>query len=331
MSWRILLEDLQTACEQLKRGEALKLPRKTTSYKQWAERLALYADSDSLSKEAAYWLDERRRQVRRLPTDRQTGSNSVSSTRKVFASLDAQETRALLEEVPAAYRTEVNDALLTALAQTFARWSGERRLLVNVEAHGREEVVEDVNPSRTVGCFTTIFPVLLELGETWDVGEVLKSVKEQLHAVPQHGIGYGLLRYLREDALSAKLRGLPPAEVLFNYPGQLDSVLAGSKLLRAAHELSVGAQSEKEMRRHVLEINADISDGRLRMTWSYSENLHGRATIERLAAEHLNALREVIKHCQSPEASGLTPADFPEARLSQKELDKILGKFKPRG
>ncbi len=331
MSWRILLEDLQTAYGQLSRGEALKLPRKTTSYKQWAERLEAYAVSDGLSKEAPYWLDERRKHVGKLPLDQETGANTVGSVRKVFASLDEEETRALLQEVPAAYRTKVNDALLTALAQTFARWSGERRLLVNVEGHGREEIGEAVDLSRTVGWFTTIFPVLLELGEALAVGEALKLVKEQLREIPQNGIGYGVLRYLREDEISAMLRELPPAEVLFNYLGQFDSVLSGSKLLRVADEASGLAQGEQERRRHALEIDLSVSHGQLRMTWSYSEHLHRRSTIEWLAAEYGDALRELIRHCQAPQSGGFTPADFPSAKLSQKELDKFLGKFKPRG
>lgn len=331
ISWRILLEDLQTAYGQLSRGEALRLPRKTTSYKQWAERLEEYAVSDSLSKEAPYWLDERRRQVGKLPLDHLTGENTVGSVRKVFASLDEQETRALLQEVPAAYRTQINDALLAALAQTFARWSGERRLLLNVEGHGREEVAAGVDLSRTVGWFTTIFPVLLELGEALDAGEALKLVKEQLREIPHNGIGYGLLRYLRRDETGAKLCELPPAEVLFNYLGQLDSVLTGSTLLRAAQESSGPAQSEKERRRHVLEIDLSVGDGRLRMTCRYSEHLHRRTTIEWLAAEYMDALRELIRHCRSPESGGFTPTDFPEAKLNQKELDKFLSKFKQVG
>jgi amino acid adenylation domain-containing protein/non-ribosomal peptide synthase protein (TIGR01720 family) len=326
MSWRILLEDLQTAYEQLSRGEMLRLPRKTTSYKQWAERLEEYAASDQLSKEAGYWLDGSRSQVGRLPLDHETGANLVGSARNVVVLLDEEETRMLLHEVPALYRTHVNDALLTALAQTLTSWSGERRLLVDVEGHGREEIVEGVDLSRTVGWFTTIFPVLLEVGETDDV-TTLKSIKKQLREIPQRGIGYGLLRYLRRDEISASLRELPQAEVLFNYLGQLDSVLADSTLLSVAQESSGKTQSEKA-RRHVLEINASVGDGRLRVTWSYSEHLHQRTTIEWLAAEYADALRRLIDHRQSPESAGFTPADFPGAKLNQQELDTFLTKFK---
>ncbi len=327
MSWRILLEDLQTAYGQLSHGDAVRLPRKTSSYKQWAEQLEEYARSDSLSKEALYWLDERRRRVRKLPRDRETGAHVAGRVRTVFISLDEQETRELLQDVPAVYNTSVNDALLTALVQTFARWSGERCLLVDVEGHGREEIVEGINISRTVGWFTTIFPVLLEVSETDDL-PAIKQIKEQLHEIPQRGIGYGLLRYLRSDETSAILRELPPAEVLFNYLGQFDSVLAGSTLLGPAQESIGKTKSEKETRRHLLEINAGVSDGRLQITWNYSEHLHHRATIEWLAAEYADALRRLINHRESSRPEGFAPADFPGARLNQEELNTFLAKFK---
>jgi non-ribosomal peptide synthase protein (TIGR01720 family) len=167
----------------------------------------------------------------------------------------------------------------------------------------------------------------LELGEADDVA-TLKLIKEQLRDIPQRGIGYGLLRYLRRDEISAILRELPPAEVLFNYLGQFDSVLGGSTLLRVAQESSGKPQSEKETRRHLLEINVSVGDGRLRMTWSYSEHLHQRTTIEWLAAEYADALRRLINHRQSSQSDGFTPADFPGARLNQEELDAFLTKFK---
>ena len=115
-------------------------------------------------------------------------------------SLSAEETRALLQEVPEAYHTQINDVLLTALVQAFSRWTGARSLLVDLEGHGREEIFEDVDLSRTVGWFTTIFPVLLESGGGFHPGNALKSVKEQLRRIPNRGIGYGLLRYLSRDA-----------------------------------------------------------------------------------------------------------------------------------
>ena len=155
------------------------------------------------------------------------------------------------------------------------------------------------------------------------------AVKEQLRAVPNGGIGYGLLRYLRGDEeLAPRLRRLPRAQVSFNYLGQLDPVFADSQLLRPAPESSAAPSDSGGMRSHLLHINGGIAEGRLSLTWIYSENVHHRATVERLAEGFLEALRALIRHCLSPEAGAYTPADFPEAKLGQKGLDKLFAQIK---
>src|SRR5262249_12293204 len=158
-----------------------------------------YAQSSALAAERSYWLEQPWTRVSPLPVDCAEGDNSVASSRTVVVSLSVEETQALLQQVPEAYRTQINDVLLTAVAQAFAEWTGARTLLVNLEGHGREEILENTDLSRTVGWFTTIFPVLLDLAGTSHPGEALKTIKEQLRRIPNRGIGYGLLRYLRED------------------------------------------------------------------------------------------------------------------------------------
>jgi non-ribosomal peptide synthase protein (TIGR01720 family) len=233
-----------------------------------------------------------------------------------------------LQEVPHAYNTQINDVLLTALVQIFAEWIGERSLLVDLEGHGREQLFEDVDLSRTVGWFTTIFPVLLELGKVSHTGEALKSVKEQLHRTPNRGIGYGLLRYLSQDAaMRFKLQGFPQAEVSFNYLGQLDQVLSKPPVLGLAKESSGPEHSRLGSRSHLLDVNGFVAEGRLQLDWTYSKNVHQRATVERLAQGFMEALQSLIAHCQSPEVGGYTPSDFPEAELSQEELDELLGEI----
>src|SRR6185369_7173703 len=163
------------------------------------------------------------RDIRPLPVVRTNGArlvnteNTVASARQLVAELDEETTRALLQDVPAAYHTQINDALLTALAQAFAGWTREPRLLLDLEGHGREEV-DGADLSRTVGWLTAIYPVVLEL-ERRDrpPGDALKSIKEQLRAVPRKGLGYGLLRYLGDEATAAALAALPAPQVAFNY------------------------------------------------------------------------------------------------------------------
>ena len=162
--------------------------------------------------------------------------NTEGSCQTLKVALSAGETQALLQQVPAAYNTQINDVLLTALARAWNQWSGSPVLFTNLEGHGRENLFDDVDLSRTVGWFTSIFPLRLELpasGNRWEPGAALKAIKEQLRQVPQHGIGYGILRYLCPDL---DLAAQPEPSIVFNYLGQYDHVLAGSKLFRFASE-----------------------------------------------------------------------------------------------
>ncbi|HBL30248.1 MAG TPA: non-ribosomal peptide synthetase, partial [Acidobacteria bacterium] len=161
-----------------------------------------------------------RRSVRPLPVDRPDEPGTVASTRALDAELDAEETRALLEEVPAAYHTRIQDVLATALVQAFAGWTGTPSLLVDLEGHGRDEIFDGADASRTVGWLTAVYPVLLTLGRIdLPPGESLRAIKEQLRAVPQGGIGYGLLRHVAGGEAAERLQSLPAAQVAFNYLG----------------------------------------------------------------------------------------------------------------
>ena len=326
VSWRILLEDLQLAYRQASEGEEISLPAKTTSFKEWAEKLQAYATGEEIQGELGYWLEEPRREVSMLPVDYPAAGRqpSLETARAVRVSLSPEETRALLKDVPAAYNTQVNDVLLTALAQSLTGWADERRLLVALEGHGREEIEgAEADLSRTVGWFTSLFPALLDLGETSTPGEALKAIKEQLRAVPNRGIGYGVLRYLSGTTTAEALAALPHAEVSFNYLGQFDQTLDESSPFEPAPESSGHGHSLRGTRPHLLEINGSVSGGRLQLSWTYSENVHRETTIRGLAEDFIAALRTLIAHCTSDEAGGYTPSDFPLAGLSQQEVDHL--------
>jgi non-ribosomal peptide synthase protein (TIGR01720 family) len=326
VSWRILLEDLQTAYEQLSQGAQVTLPAKTTSFQQWSQKLWEYGRSTTLQQEFDYWQAQLPKLSNPLPVDLAGGDNTMASVKHISSHLSCQETQVLLKEVPQIYHTQINDVLLTALVQAFTQWTGETTLLVDLEGHGREDLVEEVDVSRTVGWFTAIYPVVLNLGETFDPGSALKKVKEELRSIPHRGIGYGVLRYLSDEPkVRQQLRTLPQAQVIFNYLGQFDQSISPSSLFSFAQESSGLAQSLQDKRSHLLEINGMVSQGQLQLTWSYSQNLHSPSTIETLAQEYLAALRVLIAHCQSPDAGGFTPSDFPLAKLDQDELDAALG------
>ncbi|MCL4850895.1 MAG: amino acid adenylation domain-containing protein, partial [Bryobacteraceae bacterium] len=329
VSWRILLEDFQTAYMQLSRGESIAPGRKTTSIRQWAERLAERGRSSTLRDELEFWLHAQS-DFSPLPLDHPSGENTVASTREVVVSLGREETRALLHEVPAAYRTQINDALLAALVDSFRRWTGRPSLLLDLEGHGRD-ALENVDVSRTVGWFTTIFPVLLNTGAMENPGELLKSIKEQLRRVPNRGIGYGLLRYAAGDEeIAARLRSLPQPEVIFNYLGQFAADPGDSRTAAPADAMGP-VRSPRGRRRHLIEIVGSIASERLQLSWFYSENLHRRETIERLAEQFMEASRAIVAHCRTAEAGGFTPSDFARARVSQKDLDKLVGRLRQGG
>ncbi|MGI2906693.1 condensation domain-containing protein, partial [Tolypothrix sp. VBCCA 56010] len=328
VSWQILLSDLQTAYQQLSSGAAIQLPAKTTAFKHWAQRLTEYAQSQPLEKELGYWLTESYEQVASIPLDYPLGANTEASARTVSVSLSVEETRVLLEEVPKAYSTQIDDVLLTALVQVLAEWTGSNSILFNLESHGREHIFENLDLSRTVGWFSTIFPVVLELQATDNPGETLKSVKEQLRRVPQQGIGYGLLRYLKGDTeIAAKLEALPQAQVNFNYLGQFDQLLQTSSIFKILSESTEPSRSPIANRSHLLDVSGLILEGQLRLNWTYSEKVHLDSTVESLAHKFLQALQALIAHCLSPEVGGYTPSDFPVADLSQTDLDELIAQL----
>ncbi|MGB3292548.1 MAG: amino acid adenylation domain-containing protein [Phormidesmis sp.] len=335
VSWRILLADFTTVYQQLKRGEAIQLPAKTTAFKAWSERLSDYAQSADLAAEQDHWLSQP--QVAALPVDAlangskpEPQDNLVSSAKTLSVTLSEAQTQALLQKVPPAYKTQINDVLLTALVQSFAQWTGDHTLLLDLEGHGREDLFDGVDISRTVGWFTTHFPLWLTLDQDAPLGVALKSVKEQLRQVPQRGIGYGLLRYLCQDsATRQQLQALPPAEVIFNYLGQFDQALSESPDWSPAPESIGPTRSSLGRRRYLLEINGFVSSGQLHLNWTYSERVHQRQTIQALAEAFIRCLSNLIAHCQAPDAQRYTPSDFPLAKMDQPTLDRLLTGCQP--
>ncbi|TKC98038.1 non-ribosomal peptide synthetase/type I polyketide synthase [Polyangium fumosum] len=324
VSWRILLEDLETTYRRLRSGELPELPAKTTSFKAWSERLSAHARTDVVLRELAFW--QALPAATPLPVDAVGGANTVASERRVEVALDAEETRALLQDVPSVYRTQINDVLLTALVRAFEAWTGERSLRFDLEGHGREELFSDLDVSRTVGWFTALFPVSIELPGS-SPGEALKSVKEQLRRIPERGVGYGLLRYLSPESmlLSQGVEHRSP-EVSFNYLGQMDASMTSSELFRWTDGPTGPLHSPKARRGHWIEINGWVAEGRLSVVWAYSENIHRRETIEALARRFMTELRALLAHCLSPEAGGRTPSDYSLAHLTQGAVDQLVGR-----
>jgi amino acid adenylation domain-containing protein/non-ribosomal peptide synthase protein (TIGR01720 family) len=323
VSWRILLEDLQRSYDQAASNQEIKLGPKTTSYKQWAEHLCEYANSAELNSEQAYWIERTSLEPSDSGNQDDSGTDGVGEACAVVVKLDTEQTHALLRDVPAVYHTQINDVLITALAVALSRWRRKRRVRLNLEGHGREELFSDVDVSRTIGWFTTVFPVVLEVPANGTPGDALKAIKEQLRSIPRTGIGYGVLRYLgRDKTLSRHLA--VPAEVCFNYLGQLDGLWSEESMFGPATEDSGPALSGRNRRSHAIEIDGSVTGGQLQMTWHYNKKRHAFATVHRVATDFVNSLIELIHHCQLPQSGGHTPSDFPLANLDSHTLALIL-------
>ncbi|MFD7712521.1 amino acid adenylation domain-containing protein [Streptomyces sp. NPDC059786] len=320
VSWRVLLEDLDTAYRALRAGERADLGPKTTSFRAWAQRLAAHTAAGGFDDELAHWRALADAPAT-LPTDLD-GANTGTCEETVTVCLDGDDTRRLLQDVPEAYRTRVNDVLLCALGRVLARWTGRDRVTVALEGHGREELFGDVDLSRTVGWFTSVFPVALDVPADADTGTALKSVKESLRAVPKGGLGYGALRHLHPDG-DRGLPGLP--QVGFNYLGRQDRKPAADGLVRAPYDGLAGGMDRTAERPHLLDVLGRVTGERLEFTWSYSREVHRHETVARLADALAGELRRIVRHCAEPGAGGRTPSDFPLAALDQAAVNRLVG------
>ena len=228
-----------------------------------------------------------------------------------------ERTRRLLQEAGRAYRTRVDEALLAALARALGSWLGRDAVLVELEGHGREDVLPGVDLSRTVGWFTTTYPVALPVGP--DVAATLIGVKERLRATPENGLSFGLLARLGDGATQAAMAGLPRPQVSFNYLGQFDQSVAPEGRFGFASEASGEAMDPRSLVDSVLELNGLVAGGELSLSWRYAPEELDPAVVEGLAAAFGRELEALIAHCVAAPA-GATASDFPLSGLGQAEL-----------
>ena len=325
ISWRIILGDIYLSLSQLKKGQDIQLPPKTLAFKDWAQRLQQKVVSDQMTEHRQYWSAYVNKKTAALPLKKNAGMNSVASTKTITTTLNAEDTEEILKAVPKVYTTRVNDILLAALYLSLREWMNTEEVIIDLEGHGREDLFEGVDISRTVGWFTSMMPIALKVEKSEDPGVVIKTIKEIVRQVPENGIGYGMLKYLAAPGQREGLETIANAPVLFNYLGQVEIPVEGW----SESAINTGPLYDPESERsHQLEIIGIHNQGQLRFSWNYSSNLHSADTIEHLAEEFNKNLIELKEHCLGREQVGYTPSDFPAARLNQNDLDKLMMKFK---
>lgn len=395
VSWRILLADLQQAYQQalvlvlenqaensdkpathantpdtalaqpIGLDQSIELDHRSDSFKAWSEALTEFARSPAALKSLPYWTAQH--EVGEFPVQYPGGENRLADMQSVERKLSPMLTQQLLKSVPAVYRTQISDILVTALAQQLARVTQNDTVLVELEGHGREDLIAFMNESissssddyieqealdlsRTVGWFTSRYPVYLELPNTHtdlnrthvasNTASVVKSIKEQLRAVPHKGVSFGVMRYLAEqnqvDVLSAQASMTPAqlqalkqrqrAPISFNYLGQFDLDIQEQGLLKPS-DLSRGVERcDQGQRGFLIDINALIQGGELSLVWHYSDKLHDAKWIESLADNYIQALTQIINDVVGDAEQGIngvSPSDFPLAQLAQPQLDDL--------
>jgi non-ribosomal peptide synthase protein (TIGR01720 family) len=324
-SWQILLRDWQELYRKIQVQASIDLPFIPTTFAAWTKHLETYANSLRLMRERTYWLGLPWKQVRSIPVDFPGGENSEGSARTLTVALDAQETSGLLYEVSRVYHLQAYEALLVACVEMQERWTGAQTLLIDVEGHGREDIREDIDLSHTVGWLTAVSPLCLHTRESDTIEERVTALKEQIRAVPNGGIGYGLLRYKGKDrALRQQLASLPQSEMVFHYRGRALVSDAHDELVVPAADVSSSALDPASPRTHLLAFEGYLAEQRLHIAVTYSEQLYRQETIEKLLGWYRGALRTLIAHCQQQNKIYVSPQDFPEANLDQSELDSML-------
>ena len=323
VSWRILFDDLQSTYHQLHAGQAIALPEKTSAYKTWGEKLQAYSRHDVVQQELAYWEQQLDATSHDLPQANPKGSQRHSQATTVNVQLSKALTQQLLQVAPAAYRTQINDLLLTALTRAVSQWTTRDNVLIQLESHGREALFDDIDLTRTVGWFTSLYPVKLTAHS--DLGDAIKQVKEQLRAIPNKGIGFGVLRYLGDTQAQARLGALPMPRITFNYLGQFDASFDNTQgaLFSPSGEAQGAEKNNEAPLDNWLTINSQVYNNQLSMGWIFSHDVFPVEVIQTLANSCLQALEQLIAYCCDTRHQGATPSDFPLARLNQAQLDTL--------
>ncbi|WP_068501316.1 non-ribosomal peptide synthetase [Paenibacillus kribbensis] len=326
ISWNILLEDLATGYGQALDGEAIVLPDKTNAYQTWAEHLEHYANSKKLLKEQDYWNKIELSEWGTLPKDHEviTDSGSERQTHRLQLQLSTAETRHLMTQVNHAYNTVPEEVLLSVLGQTVSEWSGQERIALYVENPGREPgETNSLDISRTMGQFTSVYPVVLDIKSADDIALLLKRVKETIRQVPNQGLGYGVLKYLTEVSNPTNSKRSRHPEIGFRYIDSLhpESVYFSTSPLQA--EIGSGTKDAVSGSSYALYMDSRLEDGKLSIRISYDRNAYEERTVKQLFSSFETHLLNTIRHCLEQSGQELTPTDVGAEDLDLEEFEEM--------
>ncbi len=280
VSWGIILEDLETAYRQLEKEQPVQLPPKTDSFKLWAENLVTYAKDHDFAEEITFWDQQFEHAVKPLPLDYPESAdlNTEDSSTAQTVTLDIKQTKRLLKDVPQTLKLQVQDFLLASVCGVLSDWIGDNRILIDMEGHGRENIGENLDITRTVGWFTSLYPTLFTIDASLsNPVEYISSIQRQREAIPHKGFNYGTIKYEKSHKAWDQQ---PKSEILFNFMGQTTQISRQNSPFKFDYlGLSSGEQNRL---RHPLTINLSIHEDQLHTMLVYSNNLFEASTIEAL-------------------------------------------------
>ncbi|WP_262696505.1 condensation domain-containing protein, partial [Kordiimonas aquimaris] len=327
VSWRILLSDIEIAYHQLLAGEDISLALKSSSYQQWGAALSQYADTEILERERPYWLEQLSYPIGVLPGVSQgISSTDTDVIYNTTITLDAEQTGELLSECNKAYRTRINELLLSALLKAYHDWTGEHALRLRMEGHGREDIFDDMDLSETIGWFTSIYPLVLSEQPSDGFDHLIKSVKEQYRRVPRNGVGYGVLtEMVKDEELRLLDEKQDHASIVFNYMGQFDNSLNQEKAFKPSYEDKGNECSLRQAQQELIAINGVVMEGKLSFTFTSTKNRIAPEQVKAFSEAYQQALSACIKWCtQKHESNSNIKKNIPLYQKVKivKELDE---------
>ncbi|MFK4473065.1 amino acid adenylation domain-containing protein/non-ribosomal peptide synthase protein (TIGR01720 family) [Paenibacillus sp. RC73] len=321
VSWRILVQEL----DQLYQGT--ELSPVSNPYKKWQSVMMNYAKNEVTLSHIDYWKKVQLQNAAFvLPVDHYADYKMSSESSELVTMLTTNDTQLLLYHCSQAYHTEINDLLLTAWSLALSVWSGQETVVFRLEGHGREHSVSDMDLTRTIGWFTSMFPVCIRVTDTHSLGVTIKSVKEQLRSIPHRGMSYGALRYCHpNEEVRSELTTSEP-QALFNYLGQFDQTNTSGldQWLSFTRDAAQDHSSPLNHGTSLLELNCSIVHGQLHLFMKYSKRHYEETTITQLINTFISRLLSIIEHCSQANYEEFTPSDFQSVSLEQHSLDQIV-------
>lgn len=292
ISWTILIEDLETIYSQLSQSLTVSLANKTTSFKSFNESLLQYLES--IKEEKNYWLTLAWERFSPLPLDYLNQENNFSNLEQVTLSFSIEETNNLIKDIAKTYLLKPQDLIIAILAESFSRWTNISTITIDLEMHGREEITPEIDLSRTIGWFTSVFPIVIDFSKATTLTERLSYVKWYMNNIPaNNGIGYGLLHLSSDKDLLEKLLSLPTAEINFLYLGHIRQTNAQEKIFATTQDYSGENIDQNQKRRYLFEFVVKIVENRLKITFSYSSMHYKKENINLLSTSIVKVVNEL--------------------------------------